>query len=818
MPAKKQIKIDTDIKEIVVVNNKKLAPYIEIVNFSSRNIDQKKLGTVLGIFEIKDLSEDSAYIVNFLSSVAKKTYFASHQKNADESFESALAKVNLSLAEIANQGNVNWIGKIDAVMCSIFENQINFSVSGDAKVLLLRGGQLSEISANLSPKDEAVNPLKTFTDIASGKLEIGDKLILTTDDISHIFTLEDLEKNANSFSEKDFSQFLKTALINELDIAGTIVVDAKEHLAEKPQPINQKIPAQKKLDTDSTDINLFSNSAFTKEKSAPKNPPVQNPKPLPEKKEESKDYTNQQTGHIYISDSGENYSAPAENKFDEWLEISKEKMSDLGFWIKETYIRKINYKIKKQVSQYSQKIKSQPEPIEKPAPTPKAVPAPPKVQPTPIPKIVSAPPKIKPAPIRKNSSVLLQIKPEPIASPAKEKTILPPKIKNNSQKICQKIPPKVFPPLETRKPLGSFVNREKLSEKICAHKIAIKNQNHILKEKLLWLLDKIFTLLKKLAKNIWQLRHKIAPQISLAKRMFLKMNPKMRIISILILAFIFIAPFFFFGNNSQETITSEIKTDETSAQINPATEFHKDAAEILGEKNLIGFFALNSYKFAIGKNKIIDLDSQKEHPYPENFRDAKLYSFMSDLNMLFLLDDKNQIISFSPISLKFKEESIELNDDFKIEAIASYLTYLYLADSNNKQIYRYPRAEDGFGIRTNWLRDDISFDEITGMAIDGNVYLARKDSVSKLFNRKTEVFNLEKDSDSTINDIFTSDELSSIYILDNLNGEITKYNKDGQKESFFSNQELTGASKIWIDEKNSTAYFTTDSGLFRINF
>jgi len=191
---------------------------------------------------------------------------------------------------------------------------------------------------------------------------------------------------------------------------------------------------------------------------------------------------------------------------------------------------------------------------------------------------------------------------------------------------------------------------------------------------------------------------------------------------------------------------------------------------------------------------------------------------MSYLNMLDLLDDKNQIISFSPISLKFKEESIELNDDFKIEAIASYLTYLYLADSNNKQIYRYPRAEDGFGIRTNWLRDDISFDEITGMAIDGNVYLARKDSVSKLFNRKTEVFNLEKDSDSTINDIFTSDELSSIYILDNLNGEITKYNKDGQKESFFSNQELTGASKIWIDEKNSTAYFTTDSGLFRINF
>ncbi|NCA94065.1 MAG: hypothetical protein EOM84_02685, partial [Sphingobacteriia bacterium] len=88
MPPRKQKKIFPEINEIMIVNNKKLNPYLEVVNFSSRNVDQKKLGTVLGIFEIKDLSDDSAYIVNFLSSVAKKTYFAGHQKNPEESFES----------------------------------------------------------------------------------------------------------------------------------------------------------------------------------------------------------------------------------------------------------------------------------------------------------------------------------------------------------------------------------------------------------------------------------------------------------------------------------------------------------------------------------------------------------------------------------------------------------------------------------------------------------------------------------------------------------------------------------------------------------
>ncbi|MDY0302655.1 MAG: hypothetical protein RBR98_02595, partial [Candidatus Moranbacteria bacterium] len=328
MPPRKQKKIFPEINEIMIVNNKKLNPYLEVVNFSSRNVDQKKLGTVLGIFEIKDLSDDSAYIVNFLSSVAKKTYFAGHQKNPEESFESTLAKVNLSLAEIANHGNVNWIGKIDAVLCSIFEDQINFSVSGDAKVLLLRNQKLMEISESLSPKDEAVNPLKTFTDIASGKLEKGDKLILTTDDISHVFTLEEIERNALEFENEKFIRFLKTALVNELEIAGTIVLDIKE----KAEVSEQKVVSEEELDSIPavTEKNLFGSAAF--EKRPEDSVKAEMEKKLSEKNQE-KTYTNQKTGHIYITDSGDDFSSPEENKFEAWLVIAKEKMSDFGFWL-----------------------------------------------------------------------------------------------------------------------------------------------------------------------------------------------------------------------------------------------------------------------------------------------------------------------------------------------------------------------------------------------------------------------------------------------------------------------------------------------------
>jgi len=756
MPPKKQIKIDTEINEIMIVNNKKLTPYLELVNFSSRNIDQKKLGTILGIFEIKDLSDDSAYIVNFLSSVAKKTYFASHQKTPEESFESTLSKVNLSLSEIAKHGNVNWIGKIDAVLCSISENQINFSVSGDAKVLLLRDKNLMEISNDLSPKDEAANPLKTFTDIASGRLEIGDKLILTTDDISHIFTLEEIEKNAVSFDNEKFVRFLKTALINELDIAGTMIIDTKERTEE----VKKNAP-QKEVDIipEITEKNLFGNTAF-------EGTTHQKTKPIPAVNVEENDaqknseYTNEKTGHIYITDAEGNYTNLEENKFEEWLDLTKEKLSDFSFWFNENYLKKGSYKIKKQISQFIQD--------------------------------------------RKKS----------ISKKALPKEITPPQIETTGKKNILEENAYFFKKPENINPKTTAILKSPTVNKIppvksVMEKIEIASRARNQKK---FQLNKILNQ----AKNLLFL---ILPKIAAIKRNFLEMSPKLKIITLLIIISIFVVPYLFFSKNKEDAQTptnTEVNTTE-DLKINPSSQSYKETTPLYKSENLIGVFNFDNNVFAIEKNKIVAVSSQKEYPFPDNFKNAKLYSFMGDLRLLFLLNNNNQLISFSPISLKFKDEAIEIDSSAKIEAIESYLTYLYAVDSANKQIYRYPRADNGFGEKINWLQSDIGFENISSLSIDGNLYLTTKDSVTKLFNRKTQNFELKKDSNSSIDEIFTTDDLSSLYILDNLNGELDKYDKDGNNQSFVSNQELTQATRIWVDEKNSLTYFTTSSGLFKID-
>lgn len=777
MPQKKQKKIETEITEIVIVNNKKLTPYIELVNFSSKNIDQKKLGTILGIFEIKDLSDDSAYIVNFLASVAKKTYFASHQKNSEESFESTLAKVNLSLSEIAKHGNVSWIGKIDAVLCSISENQINFSVSGDAKVLLMRNQKLTEISGNLSPKDEAINPLKTFTDIASGKLALGDKLILTTDDISHIFTVEDLEKHALSFSNKKFVRFLKTALVNELDIAGTMIIDTKEIITEEKNKIIQESAIKIK-----NEVNVFGNSAFGNKakiitNQSTKNEPLENAID----KEDAIEYTNKQTGHIYITDPKGDYQNLPENKFDEWVEIAKERLSDFNFWFKEKYLKKGEYEIKKRVSSlFETKNK----------------------------EIVQNSITQK----EENSKSYLEHFSD--LSQKTKNAIL--KTSQNTKTVISKYSPSPKNFTKIKSPdtaLSMSPIKRNLNLSLFCPKFKKINFNKIGSN-----IAHIFNKLKMILISLILI---ILPKFSKAKSIFLQMNIKLKIITLLIILAIIIVPFFLLSKEKENISTSEANPTSTPAQdntINPSAQSHKEATNLYSNENLIGTFVFNNTVFAISKNKITDVtNAKKEYPFPDNFKNAKLYSFMGDLRLLFLINESNQLISFSPISLKFKDETIAINSGIKIEAIKSYLTYLYIVDAGNKQIYRYPRAENGFGEKTDWLQSDINFENITGMAIDGNVYLSKKDSVIKLFNRKILSFEIKKDANSSIDDIFTDDDISSIYALDNMNGELDKYDKEGNKQSFISNQALTQAKRIWIDEKNSLAYFTTEDDLFKIN-
>jgi hypothetical protein len=108
--------------------------------------------------------------------------------------------------------------------------------------------------------DEAhIHPIKTFIEVSSGRLSAGDQILMSSPELLALFSLEELNKHASRMDGERFSQFLKTALVNELDMAGLMVVDVTENLTPKSESRSEKKsedPAPVRVN------NVFSQSAL----------------------------------------------------------------------------------------------------------------------------------------------------------------------------------------------------------------------------------------------------------------------------------------------------------------------------------------------------------------------------------------------------------------------------------------------------------------------------------------------------------------------------------------------------------------------------
>ncbi len=246
--------LDPSFKEILVCNNKKLRPFIEVFVAEPENINQQRLGTLMGVFEISDEAEDSSYVANYLISVIKKEYFINPKRAPIESFEAALHKANLALSKLAEHESVHWIGHLNAIVAVVEKNNLHLSQAGATSAFLLRSKSFTDISEGLASSDLEPHPLKTFTNVSSGRLEHEDKLLIATRSIFDIFSFEEIKKSALRFNDEELVQFFKTALGNELEKAAVLIM----HMREKEEaPVI--IPARK-----ISPVNAFSAKAFRK--------------------------------------------------------------------------------------------------------------------------------------------------------------------------------------------------------------------------------------------------------------------------------------------------------------------------------------------------------------------------------------------------------------------------------------------------------------------------------------------------------------------------------------------------------------------------
>ena len=816
--------LEPNFHDILICKKNDCRPFLEILIEEPENISHHSLGTLVGIFQIDDRSEDSSYVVNYLISIIKKEYFSRANRGPVENFESALHKANLALAKLATHENIGWIGRINAICAVIEKNNILLSQTGNASAFLLRGNTFTEIT-EIQDENIDSNPLKTFQDVISGKIEKNDKLLLTTKEIFDIFSLEEIKKSALKFSRENFIQFLNTALVNELDQVASLVIDIDEKTDELPE-----VPTATRRE----DVNVFSQTAFQKE-SSPKMLEKERAKEdilrkerqeiIQELKDEAKDFVDKKTGHIYIK---ETHNAPEENhaekiEFDP-LPLFKEKLSNLGQSTAKL-LKSATGTIKDQSILFWEKSRTKISQI----------------------KIKKTPPEIgfldqKTAKLDESKIVFDQTEPGITPLERLNHAYSKLEIKARAESLIKKIKPGVEWLEEKtadglifilRKPTNLTIQLiESLKNKWRDHKI--KNQNETKNQRYPWENSptssdtepqKITTTPVQKTTNLGQFIEpkKILPNFSRLKQISKSLDRKQKLSALAALVILLVVPYWIVKLENRKVEKKPEIVEEIPVIILPLeNDLNVQRIETLNEiyvGNVAQIINLNDKFFAQKDSEIIDLETKKSFPLSSNFQNPELSLGMDDLNLIFIVKN-NKVTSLAPTSGKFQANSIAFPEKAKIADAKTYLTYLYLLDGNNNQIYRYPRAEGGFGEKSTWLKETLDLSGAKSLAINENIFVINGQNILKLFRGKNQPYTPEKTVTPISPDkLYAQNTSTNLYILDKTNARIIKLDGDGKILAQYYNASIADTINFSVSEKTNLVYLSDTNGIksFAIN-
>ena len=765
--------------QIICIRDEKHQPFIDVFSYTPNNITQKSLGDIFGLFTIQTDHKDAAYIVNFLTSLVKKEYYSRPRRSSPESFETTLKKVNFALAEIAKEGNVSWLGTLDGVICSVSDNHVHFSTCGKGELLLIRNGDLLELSAPQDEQEER-HPLKTFEDVASGKIQENDVFLAADRHLTELFSIESLRKEIAHTTKDELFRFIHTALINECSVAGALITTLKKDTS--PSPLKRTT----RTSSSPEKIPLFNAFGHTiNEKPPQKKSPTSNSneeKKSPEKVPST--YTDKKTGHIYIRQEKDFSSKDSQEKvFLHWKELFLNSMESI-----QERFRLLFFSLRK----YFKKKLSK--------------------------KKVISPEKISPLPEKEEELPPLQ------ESLPLEKTPL----QNSFDKEIH----------DTRKDFSFSSFLLKCISKILSWMLFLWGILKIQSKKLWTVVSAHQSSLRK-RNNIPSFTH-LLPNIRRVSSLFLHLNYRQRILALGILFLIVISPFLFnklFSTKESLSPISEVPQEENLTQ--GTVPFWEERWEqeqntqILSEGDITtlanidippdDIFTLvdwdNDFLIATpsGITEIITKDNSKKIFTPEmnnsSFVDA---DFMSDLSLFFFLTEDKRIFSFSPVTGVFEENSFPLPENTNPTHIETYLTYLYIYDDTRTAVYRFPRIPGGFDTPISWLsEDEEGFSQPKNWDIESEIFSITQENelISFYQGRKTD-FSLEKPFIPLEDprDLFSLSQENVIAILDSENGRIILANTEtGRIQKNIVSEKLIGSQRI-ISINQNTLQVLNESG------
>jgi len=218
-------------REIIYQNPKgKKDSVCGVFSHEALNVEDALLGNVYIVGKIFNIPrgkyKNSDFLLNLLSSAIKREFYSNHQRTSLEALESALQSANIYLADFAKRGHTEWIGNLHLACLAFSQNDIHVSQTGNMIIQLFRGGTASNINKKFQAT-EAPEPNKTFSNIASGKVEEGDKILIASSDLSEILSLQKTKELIFHPSSDRLYHYIKNNL--SVPSLACLILDAETH-------------------------------------------------------------------------------------------------------------------------------------------------------------------------------------------------------------------------------------------------------------------------------------------------------------------------------------------------------------------------------------------------------------------------------------------------------------------------------------------------------------------------------------------------------------------------------------------------------------
>jgi hypothetical protein len=753
-------KFNLDSFDVTVCQNNKCQPFINAFRFEGANFEEQQMGVLFGIITTRDQSKNSEYLPNLIAQVIKKEFFRLPKRDYAKSFENAFQKANIALAELAQHEIIEWMGNLHAIIGVIKNDDFIFTQSGGGSILLVRDKNITDLTRGMNDEKTPPHPLKTFHYVSQGKLEDYDKLLFLTESVFQTLHWEDLKTHIQKLDSASFDNLFRSILETQAALAAAMVINLKpKELPPQTEPLAR---------TPLEELNFFGKD------------PAEKKVPYPHIGKSSTALITNNTAAapaLFTTPAAIQSDNPASTQQTPPLERKTE------LFIRENqpekHIAPENQPaIKKNTPSLREKITS-------------------------LLKNFSARrnlwyQKIKIAgwPLLQSADAFLRL----ILRKIRRKTK---RLIAAAKKQFAKTPDKIIP-----------VNFRSTTNQPGAPAVRFFFST---------LQNQIFRLIAT-GKALWR-RIPFTPK---TKRVF----SSLLLLSGCLIFFLLIfhqpenktpAPNTADADSDKNSLpsASQLKIPEENADstlikdVRLLNQFDTDIIAVSGIRKEIFVLTKDKefYVYNPGKNQAEKIAMPFE---PADFR---LLVPMKPLLLMFLISN-DQVYSYSPVTRRFEKNAIDLPAQAELTGAGAYLTYLYVFDKKSRQIYQYARAAGGFGEKKEWLKVQLTDNNITDLDIDGSIYLTDgRQKLIKLFQKKETPFNLEQTlPDLNTTKIQSDNENNPIFILDSQHGRIVIFSKEGKLLRQFWSETLLEAKDFWIEETKKEAFFVTrDNRLMQFN-